>query len=325
MTRNRKTMPRMQSLRAVLDSPGLGVVQPVEAREGQTFGGNSLLARYANLVRLPHTLFALPFALVGTVYASFQAPVGVRQVGLILLAFTAARFAAMGFNRIADRRLDALNPRTRGRELPSGRMSTPQAAVAVAVAALVFVGAAGLLNRLCLYLAGPALVWVLAYSYTKRFTSWSHLWLGASLGIAPVGGFLAVTGAWSTPPWTLLALSGAVLAWVAGFDVFYALQDRDFDREHGLRSAVVLLGTRGSILLAKVLHGIAILLLLAFVYGAGLGAPSYAGTLIAAVILVWEHRLVKPADLSRLDAAFFTMNGIMSVVVFLGVLTDRIL
>lgn len=315
----------MQGLRAVLDSPGQGVVQPAEAREGQTLAGRSLIIRYANLVRLPHTLFALPFAVVGTVYASYSAPVGIRQAVLVLLAFTAARFAAMGFNRIVDREFDARNPRTRGREIPAGRLSVRQAAVGVVLASVTFVVSAGLLNRLCLYLSIPALAWILAYSYTKRFTSWSHLWLGASLGVAPVGGYLAITGAWSTPWWTLIALSAAVLLWVAGFDVFYALQDREFDREHGLKSAVVLLGTHGSIQVAKWLHYMAILSLSVFWYGASFGWISYVGIGIAAATLLWEHRLVKPGDLSKLNAAFFTMNGIMSVVVCVSILVDRIL
>jgi len=315
----------MQGLRPELDSRGKGVLKPTEGKEGQTLSGHSLLVRYANLVRLPHTLFALPFALVGTIYASFSAPVGVRQVGLVLLAFTAARFAAMGFNRIADRLLDAKNPRTQGREIPAGRLSVTQAGLAVALASVTFVVAAGLLNRLCLYLSLPALAWILAYSYTKRFTSWSHLWLGASLAIAPVGGYVAVTGAWSAPAWTLLAIAGFVLLWVAGFDVFYALQDNDFDQEHGLRSAVVLLGPARSVGLAKSLHYVAILLLFVFAYGARLGAPSYGGMVIAAGILFREHSLVTAHDLSQLDAAFFTMNGIMSVVVFAGMLADRLI
>ena len=294
-------------------------------REAQTFGGESLLVRYVNLVKLPHTLFALPFAFVGTIYASRSAPVTTRQVVLIALAFTAARFAAMGFNRIADRSLDAQNPRTRARELPSGRLTVFQAGVAVLLAGGIFVLAAGLLNPLCLKLSPVALAWILVYSFTKRFTSWSHLWLGASLAIAPVGGYLAVTGHWSTPPWTLLVLSAGVLTWVAGFDIFYALQDERFDREHGLRSAVVLLGERNGILLAKTLHGISIACLATFGFGAALGWPYFAGLGVASVILTWEHQLVSPGKLERMDTAFFTMNGIMSVVVLLGMLADRLI
>lgn len=297
---------------------------PEQTREGQTFTGSSLLVRLANLVRLPHTVFALPFALVGTIYASYSNPVSLTQIALIVLAFTAARFAAMGFNRIADRQLDGINPRTRNREIPRGALSVLQASVAVLLASAIFVIAAAGLNRTCLLLSPIALIWILAYSFTKRFTNWSHLWLGASLAIAPVGGYLAVAGRWSTPGWTLLALAGGVAAWVGGFDIFYALQDEGFDREHGLRSAVVRFGEARSILLAKSLHGIAIVLLLAFGIGAKAGLPFYLGLGISASILIWEHQLVKPGDLSRLNAAFFTMNGIMSIVVLLGAFADRL-
>ena len=295
-----------------------------ERLEPQTFEGDSLLARFASFVKLPHTVFALPFALLGVLGASLQFPVTWRIVALVVVAFSAARWVAMGFNRIADREWDALNPRTQGREIPAGRLSAAQAAAAVALASLAFIASAALLNPLCFILSVPALFWVLAYSYTKRFTSWSHAWLGASLAIAPVGGFLAVAGQWSTPAWTLGALAAAVLLWVAGFDIFYALQDREFDRQHGLRSAVVLLGMHGSIRLAKSLHYVAILALLSFAFGAGLGWISYAGLAAAAIVLLWEHRLVKPADLSRLNAAFFTLNGVMSVVVCVAMLLDRV-
>ena len=293
--------------------------------EGQVIAGASLLVRYANLVKLPHTVFALPFALLGTVYASWVASVTWGKVGLVIIAFTAARFAAMAFNRLADRNLDALNPRTRQRELPARHLTVGQARYSVAMSSAVFVAAAALLNPLCFLLAPVALLWVLAYSYTKRLTSWSHLWLGASLAIAPAGGFIAVTGTWSEPWWILPLIGVAVLTWVGGFDMFYALQDEDFDRNHGLKSAVVLLGKRRSILLAKVLHGVTVLSLLAFGLWTPFGFVYLVGVGLAAAVLVWEHQLVRPEDLSRLDAAFFTMNGVMSIIVFLGALGDRLL
>ncbi len=295
------------------------------AREGQTLAGRSLLVRYVNLVKLPHTLFALPFALLGVVVASRTSPVAWRTVGLVVLAFTAARFVAMGFNRIADRDLDARNPRTRERELPAGRLTTRQAWIAVALAALAFLAAAWALNPLCGWLAPPALLWIAAYSYTKRFTHWSHAWLGLSLAIAPVGGYVAVAGAWSDPWWTLAAVTAAVTCWVAGFDIFYALQDEDFDRAERLQSAVVRLGAGKSILLAKALHGLAVLALVAFGVGARLGGAYYAGVAAGAGLIAWEHRLITPGDLSRLDAAFFRANGLVSIVVFLGALADRII
>ena len=193
------------------------------------------------------------------------------------------------------------------------------------LAAALFVLAAGLLNPLCLWLSPVALAWVLTYSLSKRFTWWPHLWLGLSLAIAPVGGYLAVTGRWSRPAWLLLAVTLAVATWVAGFDIFYALPDAGFDRDQGLRSAVVRLGVRRAMLLAKLLHGLTIPALALFGWGAGFGPWYFAGLVAAAGILVYEHRLVHPGDLSRLDAAFFTMNGVMSVTVFAFALLDRLL
>ncbi|MDH5643937.1 MAG: UbiA family prenyltransferase, partial [Gemmatimonadota bacterium] len=182
----------------------------------------------------------------------------------------------------------------------------------------------GLLNSLCLKLAPFALAWILGYSYSKRFTSWPHIWLGLSLAIAPAGGYLAVTGSWPEPWWTLPVLAVAVMTWVGGFDMFYALPDEEFDRQQGLKSAVVLLGKKWSILVAKTLHGATIGALLLFGWAAGFGAWYFAGVVLAALILAWEHQLVKPDDLSKLDAAFFTMNGVMSIIVFSGALVDRI-
>ena len=294
------------------------------APEGQTFTGESLLVRYVNFVKLPHTLFALPFALLGVLAASPASAVTIRTVVLVVVAFSAARWAAMGFNRIADRAFDARNPRTMRRELPRGAITLPQAWASVLVASAMFILAAGSLNRLCLVLSPIALAWILIYSLAKRFTWWPHLWLGLGLAIAPVGGYLAVTGRWSEPAWPLFAVAAAVATWVAGFDIFYALPDEGFDRSEGLRSAVVRLGESRAILLAKLLHGVTIPALILFGYGMGFGLWYYAGLAVAAAILVYEHSLVRPGDLSRLDAAFFTMNGIMSVTVFLFALVDRL-
>jgi 4-hydroxybenzoate polyprenyltransferase len=292
--------------------------------EGQILRGESLLVRYVNFVKLPHTLFALPFALLGVVAASFSFPITARTAGLVVVAFTAARWVAMGFNRIADREFDAANARTRNRELPRGALSLAQAWASVVLAAALFVVAAWGLNPLCFRLAPLALAWVTLYSLSKRFTWWPHLWLGMSLAIAPVGGWLAVTGGWSDPAWLLLAISVAVATWVAGFDIFYALPDEAFDRATGLRSAVVRLGVHRSILLAKLLHGITIPALVLFGWGVGFGAWYYAGVVVAAGILVYEHRLVQHDDLSRLNSAFFTMNAVMSVTVFAFALLDRL-
>ena len=307
------------------DNPLTAHRSPLTSREGQTLAGSSLLVRYINFVKLPHTLFALPFALLGVLAASLRYPVTWRTVGLVIVAFSGARWVAMGFNRIADREFDARNPRTRNRELPRGALTLAQAWASIVLAGALFLGASVLLNPLCAVLAPVALLWVMAYSLSKRFTWWPHLWLGASLAIAPVGGYLAVSGAWSSPAWLLLVIALAVATWVAGFDIFYALPDEEFDRGAGLRSAVVRLGVSRSIGLARLLHAVTIPALLVFGYGAGFGGWYYAGVVAAAGILLYEHHLVKPGDLTRLDAAFFTMNGVMSVTVFGFALVDRLL
>jgi len=293
------------------------------SREGQTFVNTSALARYASFVKLPHTVFALPFALLGVLAASRVTPVTLRTVVLVVVAFTAARFAAMGFNRVLDRQYDARNPRTQNREIPRGLISVRAAGAAIGLAIAVFAGAASMLNPLCLQLAPIAAIWILGYSYAKRFTHWPHLWLGLSLAIAPVGGWLAVSGKWSEPWWVLVAITIAVLTWVAGFDVFYALPDEGFDRDEGLRSAVVRLGQSRAILFGKLLHGITIPALALFGSGAGFGIWYFVGVAVAAAILAYEHQLVKPGDLSRLNAAFFTMNGVMSLTVFGFAVIDR--
>jgi 4-hydroxybenzoate polyprenyltransferase len=297
----------------------------VSTREGQTYAGRSAAVRYANLVKLPHTLFALPFALVGVVFASRRAPITLEAVLWVAIAFGAARFAAMGFNRIVDRDVDALNPRTASREIPSGAISVRAAGVAVVIASGVFVAAAWRLNPLCLALSPLALGWVLGYSYTKRFTRFAHLWLGLGLGIAPAGGYLAITGAWSDPWWIVPVLSLAVMSWVAGFDIFYALQDVSFDRRHGLHSIPAALGEARAILVARVLHLVTVLALALVGVGVGGGGWYVAGVVAVAGLLLYEHSLVRPHDLSRLNAAFFTMNGVISIVFFAFVLAERLL
>ena len=297
-------------------------------REGQTFaaahGRTGPFLRHVNLVKLPHTVFALPFALVGVVLASNVAPITLADVAWVVLAFTAARFAAMGFNRIVDREIDALNPRTKSREIPAGSMSVREAAVAVTVAVLLFVVAASQLNLLCLALAPVAIAWVFFYSYTKRFTRWSHLVLGVGLSIAPVGGYLAITGAWSEPWWMLVALALAVATWVGGFDILYALQDVSFDRENRLHSVPAAFGERKALIIARALHVVTVLSLGIGGMGANAGLVYLSGVVVAAGLLLYEHSLVDHEDLSHLDAAFFAMNGVISIM-FLGfVLTERL-
>src|SRR5256885_4567981 len=278
-------------------------------REGQTFGGESLLVRYANFVKLPHAVFALPFALLGLVVASRETALTWRTVGLVVLAFTCARFVALGFNRIADRELDARNPRTQARELPSGRLTLRQAWGAVVLAAAVFLATAWALNPLCLALAPLALLFISAYSYAKRFTHWTHLWLGLADGIATPAGYLAVTGRWSEP-WGILPVGAlAVTFWVGGFDVFYSLQDEAFDRSERLESLVVRLGQARGIPAAKVLHGLALVALVLFGIGAGLGVAYYVGVAVGAALIAWEHRLGETGGPSRPKGGFFSGKG----------------
>ena len=295
-----------------------------QLQEGQTFTGTSRFIAFVNLVRLPHTVFALPFALIGVVLASYRHRLRLTEIGWVILAFTAARFAAMAFNRIVDRHIDAQNPRTSMRELPRGVLSVQEAWISVAVSVGVFLGAAAALNPLCLALAPLAILWVLGYSFTKRFTRWSHLVLGAGLGIAPVGGYLAVAGAWSHPWWLLVALSTAVTTWVGGFDILYALPDEGFDRAHSLHSIPAALGERRAIYVARGLHAVTILALLLTGIGAHLGPLYWCGLLIAAAILLYEHSLVHPGNLTKLDAAFFMMNGMLSITLLFFVLAERI-
>ena len=305
-----------------------GIADPVteHALEGQTLRGRGRAVDYANLVKLPHTVFALPFALVGATLASYRAPVQATDLLLILVAFTAARFAAMGFNRIVDRAVDARNPRTRMREIPAGKLTVTQATVAVLAASLIFIGAAALLNPLCLLLAPFALGWILFYSYTKRFTRWAHLVLGFALAIAPVGAYLAITGQWSNPPGILISLAGAVLCWVAGFDILYSLQDIDFDRREGLHSVPAAFGSRGALWISRALHLACVVLFAAVgILVPELGALYFAGVGLIAFMLIYEQTLVRADDFSRIDAAFFNVNGAISLVFFGLVLAERLL
>jgi 4-hydroxybenzoate polyprenyltransferase len=223
-----------------------------------------------------------------------------------------------------DRRLDALNPRTASREIPAGLVTVRGATASVVLASTLFIVSAWRLNPLCLALAPLALGWVLGYSYTKRFTRWAHLVLGLGLGIAPVGGYLAVTGAWSNPWWMLPGLAAAVMTWVAGFDVLYALQDIAFDRDLRLHSIPAALGEQRALRIARVLHAGTVAALAAVGSAVGAGPLYWAGVAVVAALLLFEHSLVRAGDLSRLDAAFFTMNGIISVTFFGFVLAERL-
>jgi 4-hydroxybenzoate polyprenyltransferase len=297
-------------------------------REGQTFSGESLLSRYASFVKLPHTLFALPFAGVGVILASYGAPVTLRECIWVALAFTAARFAAMGFNRIVDRVYDAQNPRTAMRELPSGRLSVTQASVAVAVMAAVFVFSAFQLNSLCGWLSPIALAWVFFYSYTKRFTSVSHFVLGLALGIAPVGAYLAIAAQWTQPWYGLVLLAAGVMLWVAGFDTVYAIQDIQFDREHNLRSVPAKVGDQNALLIARSMHILAVACfgMIGVLKLFPIGVWYSVGVLVMTALLLIEHYLLRgKLDLKRIDRAFFQLNVVISTSFFACTLLDRLL
>lgn len=268
------------------------------------------VANFFSLVKFEHTLFALPFALLSAFFAAGGFPPAEKLLW-ILVAMVGARSAAMAFNRIVDRRIDVANPRTASREIPSGIVTVAQAAVFCAVSSAIFVLAAWCLNPLCLALSPVALLAILGYSFTKRFTWGAHAVLGLSLAIAPVGAWVAVRGGFALLP---VALGLAVLLWVAGFDVIYSLQDETFDRGHGLRSIPAAFGVRKALLVAAVLHALALGLYYAVFVLAHGGLALGAGVIAAGAFLVRQHQVIPPDDLSRVNAAFFTANGWLSVV-----------
>lgn len=275
--------------------------------------------RYLGLVKFEHTLFAMPFALMSLLTATDGRP-RLDTLLWVLVAMVGARSAAMAFNRLADRHLDARNPRTADRHIPAGRVSPRGAAVFTVVAAAVLVFAASRLNTLCFALSPVALLVVLGYSYTKRFTRWAHLVLGLGLAVAPVGAWLAATGAFAPYP---LWLAAAVVLWVGGFDVIYSCQDVDFDRREGLHSLPVALGVDGALRVARALHVLSVTALAAaFLSTPVTGPAGWAGVAVMAALLIQEHRLVRGGDLSRIDKAFFVINSWIGAAVLACVLID---
>ena len=284
----------------------------------------SKIATLLEMIKFSHTVFAFPFALMGATLAALaggQAPTP-GQIVWICLAMVGARTAAMGLNRIIDARIDAQNPRTACRALPAGKVSLVESWLLVGMATILLLFAAGMLNLLCLLLAPVALGLFVLYAYCKRFTALAHVVLGVCLAAAPVGAWIALRG---DLQWPVLVLGLAVLLWVAGFDIFYALQDVDFDREKGLHSIPVVLGVNKAILLGKLLHGGMVVLLLIIPFGLPLGWLYYVGIAVISGLIAYEHQLVKGDDLSRLDAAFFNMNGYISVTIFVFTLADAVL
>ncbi len=270
------------------------------------------------MIKWEHSVFALPFALCGTMLAARGLPTW-HQLVWIVVAMVSARSAAMAFNRLADASIDAANPRTATRALPAGTLTPGFVTTFVLISCGIFVLASAELNRLTLWLSPVALAVVLGYSYSKRFTRWSHLLLGLALGIAPAAAWIAVRG--SVDP-RILLLTAAVTFWVGGFDVIYACQDYEFDREHGLHSVPRYLGVHRALWVARGFHLVMLGLLVALVPAFGLGKLAVAGVVAVAVLLGYEHSLVRHDDLSKLNAAFFTMNGVISVLFFVFVAGD---
>ena len=270
------------------------------------------------MIKFEHSVFALPFALTGALLAlrasDFHEPRLAWKLGWIIVAMVAARSAAMAFNRLADHHIDARNPRTRMRQLPAGTLTRGFAWAFVLVSSSLFLAAASQLNPLCLELAPVALAVVFFYSFTKRFTSFSHLVLGFSLGIAPAAAWIAIRGSLDA---RILWLTAAVTFWTAGFDVIYACQDYEFDSTEALHSIPRALGLGPALRVAQALHLAMVVSLVALVYTLHLGALALAGVAAVAALLIYEHSLVKPHDFSRVNAAFFTMNGYVSVLFFL--------
>jgi 4-hydroxybenzoate polyprenyltransferase len=272
------------------------------------------------MIKFEHTLFALPFALLSLLLASKGWPEW-RPLAWILLAMTGARSAAMTFNRIADFEIDSRNPRTLNRALPAGHLSMHYAVGFTAVSSLLFVFAAWQLNCVCFWLSFPVLGILLSYSYAKRFTRYSHFILGLCLGLAPIGVWIAVRG---NIGWTPVLLCGIVLLWTAGFDIIYACQDAGFDRKASLYSIPEKYGIAAALRISSQLHWLMVALLLLLFFRESLGWISLSGILLVAALLGYEHSLVRPNDLSRVNAAFFTVNGFISLLLLVTIGLDTV-
>jgi len=279
---------------------------------------SSLLA-YGRMIKFSHSIFALPFAFSGAALAAAEGGISFAQIAWIVLAMVGARSAAMGFNRLADRHLDAANPRTAGRELPKGVVSPVSVALLVVLSSAALVFAAWQLNPLCLYLSPLVLAVLFYYSLCKRFTWASHLVLGLSLGGAPLGAWIAVTGSFAWPP---ILLGVAVLLWVAGFDILYACQDYEHDISAGLHSIPARFGIERALVMARVLHLLAVVVMVLVGRSADLNLVYWVGVGVIAALLLYEHRLVRSDDLTRVNVAFFNLNAVISVLYLLFTLAD---
>ncbi|HEU5277517.1 MAG TPA: UbiA-like polyprenyltransferase [Gaiellaceae bacterium] len=278
----------------------------------------ALPRRFASLVKIEHTVFALPFAYIGALLCVRRVP-DAHDLVWITLAMVGARSLAMGLNRLIDAEIDARNPRTQARELPAGKLSRLQVGAFCVLAFTLYLASCFQLDPIVRWLWPIPVVGFVVYPYLKRVTWLSHIWLGAVDGLAPVGAWVAITG---RLPWEAWALGAAVAVWIAGFDLFYSLFDRDFDVREGLHSVAVRFGVHGAFWGARLLHALTVTLLAAVGVGLHLGWLYWLGVVAVAVLLAYEHALVRPDDLRRLDAAFFTVNGVISVVFFAFVLAE---
>jgi 4-hydroxybenzoate polyprenyltransferase len=274
---------------------------------------------FGRMVKFSHTIFALPFALAAATLAARGRGLPLDRLIAIVVAMAGARTAAMGFNRIADRHIDARNPRTAGRELPAGLVSLRSAWLLTLSSAAVFTAAAAYLGPLCLALSPVALAVLLGYSYTKRFTFLCHLFLGLAIAAGPAGAWIAVRGDFAAPAAILML---AVATWIGGFDVLYAIADTDFDRQAGLHSIPARFGIRGALVVSALLHLVTVGALVALAPVAGLGVSYLLGVGVVTALLIWEHAILRPSDLSRLDMAFFNLNGYVSVVFLVATVLD---
>ena len=276
---------------------------------------------YGRMIKFSHTIFALPFALSAVILAQRQHPMILGDIFWILAAMIGARSSSMGFNRIADTRLDAKNPRTSGREIPSGKLSLSSAILFVIFFSGLLIFASAMLGRLCFYFSFPVLAILFSYSYTKRFTYLSHIYLGFAISLAPAGAWIALAKTFS---WPILILSLALMTYIAGFDILYACQDIEFDKNEGLFSIPAHFGIKKALIIASIIHlaSFCFFFLIYFVFNMNL--MYFCAVVIIGLLLIVEHRLVKPDNLSNINFAFFHVNSLISIILFLGVLADEL-
>ena len=276
---------------------------------------------YGRMIKFSHTVFALPFAFSAVILAQRRHQMIISDIFWILLAMIGARSSAMGFNRIADAKFDTKNPRTSKRDIPSGRLSLSSAVVFVILFSGLFIFSSAMLGKLCFYLSFPILVVLFSYSYTKRFTWLSHIYLGFAISLAPAGAWIALAKSFS---WSILILSFALMTYIAGFDILYACQDIEFDKDEGLFSIPAHFGVKKALIIASIIHlaSFCFFFLIYFVFDMNL--MYFFAVVIIGILLIIEHRLVKPDDLSNVNFAFFHVNSLISITLFMGVLADEL-